>query len=87
MLGQLDWPEGAVQVFAHGEQTPPEPARSPVGEGAGQRAGDIAYAPASLKRDAHAPSITTPWMPLHIETTDDTTLADLTGSKADRWAA
>ena len=55
-------------------------------QGAGQRAGDIAYAPASLKRDAHAPSITTPWMPLHIESTDDTTLADLTAAVADDLA-
>lgn len=45
-------------------------------QGTGQRAGDIAYAPASLKRDAHAPSITAPWMPVRLEATDATTLAE-----------
>ncbi|MEQ8896896.1 MAG: LLM class flavin-dependent oxidoreductase [Roseovarius sp.] len=49
-------------------------------QGAGQRMGDIAYAPASLKRDADTPSITAPWMPLRIEARDDTTLADLTAA-------
>jgi natural product biosynthesis luciferase-like monooxygenase protein len=49
-------------------------------QGAGQRAGDIAYAPASLKHDANTPAIATPWMPLRVETTEDTTLADLTAA-------
>ncbi|KZY36420.1 peptide synthetase, partial [Roseovarius sp. HI0049] len=55
-------------------------------QGAGQRAGDIAYAPASLTPDAQTPAIAAPWMPLRLDASDDTTLADLTAAVAQEIA-